>query len=83
MKKFDPNVQGTREQMEKALACQNTEELMQLAKDEGFDMTKEEAEKYFDQLSEIELSPEELKQAAGGKAAHLIKPHTGRSNRGW
>ncbi|SEH46552.1 Nif11-like leader peptide family RiPP precursor, partial [Selenomonas sp. KH1T6] len=50
----------------KAMACQSVEELLELAKDEGYDMTKEEAEKYFAQLSEIDLSPEDLKQVAGG-----------------
>ena len=66
MKKFDPNVQGTPEQIQKAMACESAEELLKLAHDEGFDMTKGEAEKYFAQLSDIELSPEDLKQAAGG-----------------
>ena len=66
MKKFDPNVQGTPEQSQKAMACESAEELLKLAHDEGFDMTKEEAEKYFAQLSDFELSPEDLKQAAGG-----------------
>ena len=66
MKKFDPNVQGNPEQLQKAMACESAEELLKLAHDEGFDMTKEEAEKYFAQLSDIELSPEDLKQAAGG-----------------
>ncbi|SEH33118.1 hypothetical protein [Selenomonas sp. KH1T6] len=36
MKKFDPNVQGSYEQVKKAMACQSVEELLKLAKDEGY-----------------------------------------------
>ena len=76
MKKFDPNVQGTPEQLQKAMACESAEELLKLAHDEGFDMTKEEAEKYFAQLSDFELSPEDLKQAAGGMMVNIPPPRT-------
>ena len=66
MKKFDPSAQGTTEQMKKAMACESAEELLKLATEEGYDMTKEEAEKYFAQLSEIDLSLEDLEKVAGG-----------------
>ena len=66
MKKFDPSAQGAPEQMKKAMACESAEELLKLATEEGYDMTKEEAEKYFAQLSEIDLSPEDLEKVAGG-----------------
>lgn len=82
MKKFDPSVQGTPEQVEKAMACQSAEELQKLATEEGFDMTKEEAEKYFAQLSEIDLKPEDLEKAAGGTSPPGY-PRPGGGGRGW
>ena len=57
----------SREQIEKAMACETVEELMALAKAEGIELTKEEAEAYFDELSECELKDGDLKHIAGGK----------------
>ena len=34
----------TREQIQKAMACESVEELIELAKSEGIELTKEEAE---------------------------------------
>ena len=56
----------TKELFEKAMQCETTEELMALAKSEGIDITKEEAEAYLDELSECELEDGELKYVAGG-----------------
>ena len=56
----------SREQIEKAMACETVEELMALAKAEGIELTKEEAEAYFDELSECELKDGDLKHVAGG-----------------
>ena len=39
---------------------------MALAKAEGIELTKEEAEAYFDELSECELKDGDLKHVAGG-----------------
>ena len=36
----------TKEQIQKAMACETAEELMALAKAEGIELTKEEAESY-------------------------------------
>ena len=36
----------TREQLEKAMACKNVDELLALAKAEGFGLTRDEAEAY-------------------------------------
>ena len=36
----------TKEQIEKALACETAEELMELARREGYELTKDEAEAY-------------------------------------
>ena len=50
----------TKEMLAKAMQCRTTEELMALAKSEGIEVTKEEAEAY------LELEEEALKKVAGG-----------------
>ena len=52
--------------MEKAMACKTADELMALAKAEGYELTKEEAEAFLAEVSEVELSDEVLQKAAGG-----------------
>jgi len=54
----------TREQIEKAMACENAEELMALAKSEGVELTKEEADAYLAELTDVELHGGSLKMAA-------------------
>ena len=56
----------TREQIEKAMACKNADELMSLAKAEGYELTKVEAESFLAELSDVELGDEVLEKAAGG-----------------
>ena len=56
----------TIEQIEKAMQCKTADELMALAKAEGFAITKEEAEAYLAELSEFELKDGEIKRVAGG-----------------
>lgn len=56
----------SKEMFEKAMKCESVEELMELAKTEGFDITKEEAEAYFAELAEVDLSDKELKNVSGG-----------------
>ena len=56
----------TKEQIEKAMACETAEELMAVAKAEGVTLTKEEAEAYMAELADFELDERALKQAAGG-----------------
>ena len=56
----------TKEMLEKAMQCKTVEDLIAYAKTEGFDLTKEEAEAYFDELSECELKDGDLKHVAGG-----------------
>ena len=57
----------TKEMMEKAMQCKSAEELMALAKSEGFEITKDEAEAYFAELADVELDEKLLEKAAGGK----------------
>ena len=57
----------TKEQFEKAMQCKSADELMALAKAEGFAITKDEAEAYMTELSDFELDDIALKNIAGGK----------------
>lgn len=56
----------TKEQIEKAMSCKTADELVVLAKADGFEMTEEEAETYMAELEDFELDDEALKQVAGG-----------------
>ena len=56
----------TKEMIEKAMQCKTADELIALAKTEGVELTKEEANAYLDELSECELKDGELKHVAGG-----------------
>ena len=56
----------TKEQIEKAIQCKTADELMKAAKAEGFDLTKDEAEAYLVELTDVELDDETLKKTAGG-----------------
>ena len=56
----------TNEMLAKAMQCRTTEELMALARSEGIEVTKEEAEAYLAEMDDIELEEETLKKVAGG-----------------
>ena len=56
----------TKEQIQKAMAFETVEELMELAKSEGVELTKEEAEAYLAEIEDVELDSDALKQVAGG-----------------
>ena len=56
----------TKEQIAKAMSCETIEELMELAKAEGIELTKEEAEAYMAEMDDVELDSDTLKQVAGG-----------------
>ena len=56
----------TKAQMLKAMQCKSADELMALAKAEGFAITKDEAEAYFAELADVELDGDVLKSVAGG-----------------
>ena len=58
----------TVEQLSKALECKTAEELMALAKTEGYDITKDEAEAYLAEMANYELDSKELDKVAGGGA---------------
>ena len=73
----------TKEQIQKAMSCETAEELMALAKAEGMELTKEEAEAYMAELTDFELDEETLAKVAGGMdywdaaALACADPHVG------
>ena len=56
----------TKEQIALASKCQTPEELIELAKKAGIELTKEEAQAYLDELENMELDKETLDKVAGG-----------------
>ena len=56
----------TKEMLAKAAMCQTADDLIALAKDNGIDITREEAESYLDELENVELDKETLDKVAGG-----------------
>ena len=56
----------TKEMIRKAMQCKDADELMALAKANGFDITKDEAEAYMVEMADVELDDKQLKNVAGG-----------------
>lgn len=56
----------TKDMIERAKQCNTADELIALAKAEGYEITKEEAESYLAELDNIELDNIELDKVAGG-----------------
>ena len=54
------------EQIKKAIACKSVDELLELAKAEGIELAKEEAEKYFQALKGGALKLDDLDAVTGG-----------------
>ena len=64
----------TKELVEKAMQCRSADELMALAKTGGFELTREEAEAYMAELTDVELDANTLKHVAGGKCYSDCRP---------
>ena len=62
------------EQIMKAMQCKTADELIALAKAEGVELTKAEAEAYMTELSDVELDNDALKKVAGGDCYHHCPP---------
>ena len=56
----------TKEQIAMASKCKTPEELIELAKKAGIEITKEQAEAYMDELQNVELDEKTLNAVAGG-----------------
>ena len=50
----------------KAMQCETPEQLIELAKSEGIDLTLDEAQAYLAEMDDIELDSKQLKAVAGG-----------------
>ena len=72
----------TKEMVDKALECETAEELMALAKAEGFELTKEEAEAYMAEMDNMELDEDALDNVAGGMCYSAGLGANERCNRG-
>ena len=48
------------------MQCKNADELIALAKTGGFELTREEAEAFMAELTDVELDANTLKHVAGG-----------------
>lgn len=59
----------TEEQLKKAAECKSVEELLELARTEGIELAKEEAEKFFASLKDEEINLDDVKKVAGGLCA--------------
>ena len=81
MGKIDIN-ELSKEQIQKAMACESVEELMALAKAGGVELTKEEAEAYMAEMDDVELDSDALKQVAGGMCYSAGMGSDQRCNRG-
>ena len=66
-KKIDPKLM-TKEMLEKALACETPEALVALGKENGVELTTEQAKKILDELEnlDVKLSDEDMAKVAGG-----------------
>jgi ribosomal protein L12E/L44/L45/RPP1/RPP2 len=56
----------TKEMLAKAAKCQTADELVALAKTEGMEITKAEAEAYLSEMDNVELDNASLDNVAGG-----------------
>ena len=76
MDKLDLN-SLTKEQIAMAAQCKTPEELIELAKKAGIEITKEQAEAYLEELQNEELDAGTLDKVAGGsKGSFGASEHT-------
>ena len=80
MNKLDLN-SLTKEQIAMAMECETPEELIELAKKAGIEITKEQAEAYLDELQDFELDQETLDKVAGGFMPSLCHQDSSLHNR--
>ena len=63
----------TREMIMKAMQCKDADELIALAKAEGKEITKEDAEACLDKMGDFELDENVLENVAGGVACAIVR----------
>ena len=70
----------TNEMIQKAKACKTVEELLSLAKENGYSLTEEQATAKFNEWNKIgELADEELDNVSGGGCSASDKFYVGRN----
>ena len=57
----------TPEQLVIGMNCESPEQFREVCANINIELTEEEAEMYFDELDDVDLSPEEMQAIAGGK----------------
>ena len=62
----------TTEMIAKAMQCETAKDLVELAKSEGIEITKPEAEAYLAEMDDIELDDAMLKNVAGGSGSYCL-----------
>ena len=60
----------TKEMLAKAAKCETADELVALAKADGMEITKAEAESYLAELADYELDSKALDKVAGGSGCY-------------
>lgn len=55
------------------MQCKDADELIALAKAEGKEITKEEAEACLDKMGDFELDEKDLEKVAGGVACAIVR----------
>ena len=63
----------TPEMIEKAKAAKSAEELLEIAKEAGAEMTPEEANKYYNQVTSCELDDDLLYGVSGGTGMEIAE----------
>ena len=61
----------TKEMLAAAMQCKTADELVELAKSKGYDITREQAEAYLEQSSSCELTDKELDDISGSSFGPL------------
>ena len=70
-----------KEIFEKLKEAKSAEELVEIAKANGAEITAEDAQTLFSQISGGEISDEELEEISGGIVYHNLRPHNKKKRR--
>ena len=68
-----PKIDGkdiSREVLAEAMKCETPEDLVKLAKAQGVELTKEEAEAFLSEIDDVDLDSAQLNKVAGGSSSY-------------
>ena len=60
----------SKETLSKAMLCDTPEALVELAKESGVELTKEEAEAFLSEIDDVDLDSAQLNKVAGGSSSY-------------